>query len=713
MTLKQKLIGNGLAMGLLLGLVMALIVGFFNELNGGFSTILERSEDGVKNSKLSEQQVNAANLALAERAKHFIAIADDIVRANQSLKIVDRKIRGISESLTELAETVEEEAANLPEGDARDIMEEVADGLSDVQEVTKREALIGLKALVSRMVVFTKDINQEVSQLQGLTEELDASRERSQQVSRTNSQIEQVVLVFNEKLSEEQGLILTVLGLFIIITLASAFVFARIITRPIQNLKTELREFAEGEEPDLTNRLAIDRQDEIGELTHWFNQFVEVIHGIVVSTKASAHEVSSAAEALVKISESMHEESEKVNQRIKQAGVASEQTYEGMNAISDSTSQLSQDMGSAAEMIDRINANTNSISSSAEQANMNAREVAETTESVNGQMTGVNEAAEQSNHKITGVASSVERINESLQEVRTLCERASEEAGQAKGRTHSVASVVEQLTKAAEEIGHVVAVISNIAQQTNMLALNASIEAAGAGESGKGFSVVANEVKGLAQQTADATKMISSKISLIQEHTNEVSQVSIDVVQTVERIVVANQEILEAMDGQSVAVEEIATSMNSAAQDTESAALLVDQSTASMSNVNQRVQEISQGIYDVTTHVAETASGMDSASTNVSHAAKAAESIATHVTEAVEASQEIKVSLGSVERVAKRLEKLSSTVQENSQRMQDIGMELNVMLDRFKCDGSLEQGAAAEPEARAEAAEEAARANIS
>ncbi|MEO5364668.1 MAG: methyl-accepting chemotaxis protein, partial [Magnetococcus sp. DMHC-8] len=78
---------------------------------------------------------------------------------------------------------------------------------------------------------------------------------------------------------------------------------------------------------------------------------------------------------------------------------------------------------------------------------------------------------------------------------------------------------MQKLGVSAQEIGKVVAVISNIAEQTNILALNASIEAAGAGEAGKGFAVVANEVKELARQTSEATRMISEKIGQIQETT--------------------------------------------------------------------------------------------------------------------------------------------------------------------------------------------------
>jgi methyl-accepting chemotaxis protein len=130
---------------------------------------------------------------------------------------------------------------------------------------------------------------------------------------------------------------------------------------------------------------------------------------------------------------------------------------------------------------------------------------------------------------------------------------------------------VGELARAAEEIGGVIKLINDIAEQTNLLALNATIEAARAGEAGKGFAVVASEVKSLAEQTAKATEQISAQITAMQSNTKGTVTAMRGVGETIERINEIAGTIAAAVEQQTAATQEISTNASQAATGTSDA----------------------------------------------------------------------------------------------------------------------------------------------
>ncbi|HET6309035.1 MAG TPA: methyl-accepting chemotaxis protein [Rhodopila sp.] len=184
--------------------------------------------------------------------------------------------------------------------------------------------------------------------------------------------------------------------------------------------------------------------------------------------------------------------------------------------------------------------------------------MAELTERVSTNAQSVSEAAGQALANAQAVGASTEQLSASIQEIAQQISRATEAAQRAVGSGERARSRIHSLSEAAERIGDVVQLIRSIAGQTNLLALNATIEAARAGEAGRGFNVVASEVKGLAGQTARSTEEISRQITAIQEATGSAVAVVAEVGQAIEEIAHISAGIAASVEQQAAATQEIA-----------------------------------------------------------------------------------------------------------------------------------------------------------
>ena len=185
------------------------------------------------------------------------------------------------------------------------------------------------------------------------------------------------------------------------------------------------------------------------------------------------------------------------------------------------------------------------------------------------QATTVSSSAEQASVNVQTVASAAEELTISIREISRQVMQSGESTKECVEEAEKAEILVEKMVATSQRIGEVVNLITDIAEQTNLLALNATIEAARAGEAGKGFAVVASEVKNLANQTAKATEEISGQVTEVQNSTNSTVQAISLITKSISGVNEIASAISAAVEEQGAATQEIARNVEEAAAGTQ------------------------------------------------------------------------------------------------------------------------------------------------
>ena len=226
--------------------------------------------------------------------------------------------------------------------------------------------------------------------------------------------------------------------------------------------------------------------------------------------------------------------------------------------------------------------------------------------------TQASSATEQTAANVTEVSTAAEEMTASIGEIREQMGRAATITGAAVDQANGTATSLEKLNTTAENITDVVNLISDIAAQTNLLALNATIEAARAGEAGRGFSVVASEVKALAAQTEKATDEITNQILGMREAAENAVGAVQGISRTVAEIDEISSSISAAIEEQKAATAEIARSAVYAANGTTDMSAVVNQVSGNAAETNS----VSQNVLSSTAQLQEKAKALQAGATD-------------------------------------------------------------------------------------------------
>ncbi|MCD5979354.1 methyl-accepting chemotaxis protein [Pseudomonas sp. CDFA 611] len=320
---------------------------------------------------------------------------------------------------------------------------------------------------------------------------------------------------------------ITAMVISVVIIILLLGMLISVLMQPLHQMGRAMRDIADGD-GDLTKRLAITSQDEFGELAQSFNRFVERIHGSIREVASTAGQLGDVAMRVVKASNSSMTNSDQQANR------------------TESVAAAINELGAAAHEIAQNAARTSQQSADASQLASDGQQVVQQTISAMNELSA----------KISESCANIENLN---------------------GKTVNIGQILE--------------VITSISQQTNLLALNAAIEAARAGEAGRGFAVVADEVRSLAHRTQDSAQQVKKMIEELQIGAREaVVTMTESQRQSESSVTVANQ-AGERLSSVTRRIDEINDMNQSVAAATEEQTAVVESINVDITQINTLNQE--------------------------------------------------------------------------------------------------------------------------